>query len=636
MPAPLILAITLVAAIVALRARAEHALAAVVALSLLVPDTLLVPGLPVEYPFSLLTVHRLVLLSFAAGMVVRSLRTPERADTPVWGLPPWRLTAVVTVFVALNIVNGLVVGVDVPIQVGAARFALVADQLVFLLAAVAALRASEDPGRVISLVALAAVAAAAIALSERVSEASFAEWFFSDVPEQRGRFFPGLEERGGDIRVRGPFQFALGFAWTSVLLLPIIVVAARRAHRWFTALPWAVGAGAMGLAVLFTVSRSVVVGAGLGLLVVAVASRDRRILAGTAAVGLAALSFVLINESVQEPFEETRETRSSVEIRLDRFAEVAEAVADQPWTGVGLGALRLIGIQGLDASYAFVYGELGVSGLVAVGLLMLVAGLTALAAAGRAPPGPVAWRAAAGLGGTLAGIVGAAAFDLLSLPAAYTVFWFLVALAVSSTPPRTPMRMPRRPAVTMRAAVVGAALIAGVMVAITAPTHQTLTFRFETTPPRLLVPATSGLEFAGKALARSGCERADVADLPDDGVSVRCRVLAGAAGGIGEVRVQGPDAASASSEARAIADDLREHLPFGARILPVGSLRSGEPSIRRTAPLWLPMLALAGALLLPSLPARRLADEVIAGLTPIRDRPPTRNRPGGGGGAVPA
>ena len=101
MPAAGVLVVTLVACVLAYRARLRVALVTLLAVQFLVPDTLLVPRQFTATSY--LTVGRAVIVFFALGIVRRTVR----GEMPGSSLRPRRIHLMLGVFSVVAFVNGI-------------------------------------------------------------------------------------------------------------------------------------------------------------------------------------------------------------------------------------------------------------------------------------------------------------------------------------------------------------------------------------------------------------------------------------------------------------------------------------------------------------------------------------------------
>lgn len=589
MPAALLVVVTASAAVLAASPRVQVALASVIGVTLLVPDTLLVPAAPSSY----LTVHRVVLVAFVVGLGVRAWR-----DGAIPRLV--RPTAVHVAFVAFLAV-ALAAGVaHAPAQVRAAlsvdAWILLVEQLVFLVAVAATIRRWGDLGGAATLVAALAVVLAGVGVVEHVVGSSWARWWFRAVPEQLG--LPGtfpLEQRGGSVRVRAAAPYALAYGWQLAMLLPVVVAVGLQRRRAFLVLAVPVVAASA-----WTYSRSAYAGIAIGLVVLtAVLGRS---LAGrrrtSVAVVLGGAAVIIVISAVAYLSVDAVETAGSDRTRVERLPRVLAAAAEEPWAGVGLGGLEAGGIRSVDSSFVLLYAETGVLGVTALGALLAVA-VMGVALGARSNPSPAITGAA--LGGLLAGLAGAAAFDLFSNPGTSRTLWLVVALGMVAADDRSRSRraaahappslaaLGRHAAVPAAVALVG--LAGGFVARAAAPEPAVSRFRFQTINVGLQAVSIEKQDFFGRVLVNTACEVFEVDARRTAGATADCFQVASP--GIGEARVAVDDHGDLEEVVLGLAAGVRERVP-GFRGHPLVEDASARPTWATTAPFW---AAVAGLVL---------------------------------------
>ena len=604
----IVVALVTVGAIVALRGPLKAAFAVVVAGYLFTPGTLSVPGVTHEA-----VIARVLLYAFAVGLVLRSARGELAPNAFRFS----RVHVALLIFVAVALFNGVALaGADVPLKASVSQWLRILDQLVLLVAATAAVR-SLDRAWVIKLLAVLATATAGIAILEHLTGGSWGHWLFSHLPGQSGRpgSFP-LDGRGGELRVRGAAQFALEFGWVSAILVPLVVAVAATSRRRLALLAPA----AVVVAIVFSWSRSSVLGLVLGAGAVLVLSRANRRLTGAIVGGIAVAAVVLLAApSLRDPFDAAKQT-DAITIRTDRLPAILDVAAERPATGLGLGGLATRGFLTTDISYLLVYAQLGMIGLVTFVAAIAIAIATALKGL-RGRDGPERALAAAVATGLLLVPVAAGAYDLSSVAQSTAVLWLLAAVAVSlaETAPATatvtgtaPVRW--RP-VRLALPVAGAAI--GVAVLALMPSHATATYRFTTLSDVKLAKANSDSRWAGQVLVRSTCVIVDGMRISNAHVECRQRTFdkGPQAPGMGELRVEARSPQDAQAAAALVVRRVRGALP-ATEFDQVGPVETGRPAPVRVAPFWLGWAGLLVALLVPAVRLRPRAWAARAGLVP--------------------
>jgi hypothetical protein len=228
----------------------------------------------------------------------------------------------------------------------------------------------------------------------------------------------------------------------------------------------------------------------------------------------------------------------------------------------------------------------------------------------RAPPGSDDRRlAAACLAALVMGIAGAAFHDLFSVPGSALVFWSIAGTGVSVAERHTAARH-GRPG-TVRVLLPLGGLVVGAILAVTAPQHAAVDYRFTTVPAGWDSWSRSDLDFVGKRLSTTACRHLEGIGI-DPRVRVRCRILDGT-DGVGDVRVEAPDAATAAAFGEALTARVASLQPgFAAHAL--GPVRTGRPTAAATAPVWLGFAGLLLALLFPPPPLDGRGDDAVTDL----------------------
>jgi hypothetical protein len=585
-----VLGLGLVALVLGLMAMAALARPGV-ALGVLVGTVVLVPGsLPLPGGPGFLTVHRLVLLAAAAGLVRRCVL--RELPWSVFRVPPlgYRFLLVVG---ALAVIGIGLVQPSTDAAAATRNWQAFAVQAVFLWVWVALLRATDDPVRGAVALVVASLVAAAIALVERQTGGSYARLWFHTIPDLlASEQAQELAVRGGRVRVRAAADFTLAYAWATAATLPLLLVlgAVYRGGRRFLLL---LGLPLLGVAVVLTYSRTVLAPLIVAVLVVAVVLRDRTIRVATASmVGAGLLALVLV-PSIGAQFTQAVD-QGSIDVRVDRLPVVAELAAQHAYTGLGYSGLASQGVVVTDTSYLLTYAELGVVGLALfVGLLVAA---TAVTLSGARSPDPVDRRVAvaSGVGAALV-LVGTFTFDAFSASAMAETFWLLIALGLVTLDGVTTRR--RAFPLGARVALVLAALAAGFVVRAAAPTHVAQTWQYETL--RGYTATAFAPTYTGTELRATMCAviRRTLADRP-----VTC-LAAGLAPGQGTLRLEAPTREALTRDTTAALDAVHSVRQLSRLTLQTrGPAQSGTSTGLRTAPVWLPVLV--GLWVLP-VPGRR-------------------------------
>lgn len=603
MPGFAVALLALAGAVAVVRLRPLGALAVLVLAAVLVPGPLVVPFLHSSY----LTVQHVLVLAGVARLVL------QESDHAAARLA-LRPTPVHVALAALLVVAG-VVGIALSPQSGRLGFAGyrlldLADQLAFFVVCLTLVRRVGDARRVLAVAAVAVVVSSLIAVGEHVTGGSYGHWLFSRLPGQAGTdaAYP-LSIRGGESRVRAGGEFALQFAWMSVTLLPVLIAVGLRARR--ARLPLTVGGTVLvTLGVYWSFTRTALAALVVVIVVLALLSRDR-VLAGLSAVlGAVAYAGYLAVPSVAEHLSASADV-GSIDVRTQRLAPIMHAVAQHPLRGLGLGELVSSGFQTTDNALLLEYAELGVVGATLLVVLLVVT----VAQTGRAllvPDPRDRLLAAACTTGALVFVASAMTYDAATLLQDVHLLWLLVAVAtVLAQDHVRPVRLPR-PSGRLVLATGAAALLVGGLAAALAPVHAARDYELAT-----LTATHESVEYdpvsAADSLVGTACGLLASSHAGGAHVSVDCENTFGAAGE-GRVRIQAPSRAALLRAETALARDVRGRGRLTTFTLrPVDEPATGRATALRTAPLWLPLLALG---LLSLVPWRR-----SAGAAPTRAVP---------------
>lgn len=571
MPAPLVTAVIIAALAYIVWAPLERALVAYVAVIVLLPGALTLPNALL----AVLTLHRLAILALGLRVVI----AVRRRETSVDALRPTAVHAVFFIFVAVTLVNGVLLAAPLTSTTAAVNTWLnVVDQFLVFVVVVAVLRALPDLRGVVKAFAAIVGISAVIAIFERITGTSWSRLVLENMPGTGHSLnaIP-LEVRGGG-RVRVAAEFGLEYGWMATMALPIVAVVALKAKSWryrFAPL-------LLLLAIYWANSRSTLPGLAVVLAVVVIFGGNKRAtVIGLIGLALGALLWFGV-PSIRAPFEGYRQT-GSTQIRSQRLPEITDIIRHRPYQGLGFNGLDPLGFPTTDASYLLLYAELGVIGVASFVALMAV--LLAYVAPGLFGPSP--WQrlvAAAAVAGVIGGVMGGFAFDLFSVPGSANLFWIIAALAVVLAE-RDPVRRPRARWSSRRAAGVLVGVVLGITIGVAAPSHADVVTPFDALPGSLAVSAQNNQVFVGRYWRNTVCGIAKSVRLPSS-MNVDC-VDTSKAPGFGQLRVDAPTLSEARTGMRTITAAVQYRLPqvtFHA-----SSEESGRPTWARTAPVWAPL-----------------------------------------------
>lgn len=566
---------TLAVACVAARAAQRVAFTILLATIVLVPASLAVPTGGVT---PLLTVHRVVLLGVLVGLLWRHRRAS------VWKVSPTVLAFIV--YLAVVLLTGIVLApavLDVGDQVTA--YLLIVEQLVVLVVCTALVRVDPDATWFLRPIAGVLLVSAAIAGVEHLTGNSWSHWLFRAVPsQQENAAAQELAVRGGTVRVRAGNEFPLGYAWVSAAMLPAFLVVML--CRWRFAIPVMFAGAALVVATIYwSFARSAIVGLIAAIVVLGILARDRRVASLVLVAAALGIAGFIAAPALSQHFS-TSVDAGSIDVREQRVPIVLAAVADHPWTGLGLTGLKTLGLQGVDATYLLSYGVTGAGGLAGLIGLLTVAFLGVARGAFTDDRG--LRLAAAALSAGVITLIGAGgAFDAMALTGTANVLWVLVAVGiVVAERGRGPVTLLAAP--PLFAPVVSLAALAGAVLVVTSPTHHARQVQFSVLPVAQQAAFYDPVE-PGNTLINTVCDtaRAEAAAMSD--VSVTCRNLFSAPG-LGALRVEA-DSPAGVTDALAAIERATKRAGVDALVpIPETPLVGGRPTLRTTAPLWLPVV----------------------------------------------
>lgn len=585
MPAPLLAALIIAVAVYVALAPLRGALAALLAVSFLIPSALLFPGSPNGYP----SFHRIALAAFAFNLVRRA----RRGEFPSQALSATPVHIALAAYVVITFVTGAVLGArDVPPIVSLFLWVFIVDEAVFFVTVVTAIRAIRDLRWVASLAAVIVTVTGFIAIWEHFTGSSYGAWFFRDLPAQAAAAGSGsLEIRGAEVRVRAAADFALAYGWIATVMLPVVFVVAAHARRRIAF----VAPAALLLSILWSYTRSIYLGLGIIalLLLVLTAKSDRRV---SIPLALSALGLVVVvaalgtlGRSFQAP-----DVQASTEGRAVRLPILLREASERPFLGTGFAFLsHELDIAGTDASFLLTYVELGVIGIASFALLMVVV-VSSVGHAWRASAAYTRSLAAAALAGVVAGLAAGAFFDAFP---PFRPFWLVAAIGIAAGEggrmlPPTGIRWVRAPVV----ALVGAGL--GALVLLAAPARAAGVLRFQTVNATTEAAAPGPHGHLRVTYVNTACDIMKTTAWGVRDARVDCYRLLAETGrvetGVGEVRIEAPSVEDVRDHGRAIIGNAaRSVRGFQSHII------SSHPRIRptwvRTAPVWLAAVGFAAA-----------------------------------------
>jgi hypothetical protein len=586
MPLWLVTGIMISVVAIILGARLRYSLVAFLAVVVLLPAGMVFPnGLS-----SLPTIGRVATLALVLRLVVAIRRGEVSSDV----LRLTRVHAAFCAFLLIALVNGVFLATP-DASTPMLRWLGLVDQFLAFAVVLAVARALDDSYWIVRALGVTFGISALIAILEHITGVSWARLLLEHLPGQQDILGAGpLEQRAGGVRVRAAAEFALEFSWIMAMALPVATAVALRSRRWLVGLLPA----AIVLVIFWSRSRSALWGIVLALVLIGLTAGERRTAAILGVCLAAGLSIWILVPSTQASYRAANLT-GSTQIREERLPAITRILTARPYQGLGLGGLVPLGFPTTDASYLLGYAELGVVGLAAfAGLLLIV--LLHCSAGLRLPPSWDRLLASAVVAAIVAGLVGAASFDLFSILTSARAFWLLAALGVMLAEKAQAGVDNPQPRWALRPAAVPVAVMLGVVFRLAVPTHAAVFTPFDSLPELHVVFGGSDEVFIGKIYFNTACSSAEHAHLPG-GVGLTC-INPHQTPGFGELRVDAPTLAQARAAADRVTTQLRSRLDFRAH---AASGTVGRPTWARTAPAWLGTGALFLALGTPSLGWKR-------------------------------
>ncbi|MEY2469759.1 MAG: hypothetical protein QOF21_2457, partial [Actinomycetota bacterium] len=521
-----------------------------------------------------------------------------------------RVSRILLALAALVVVAYIlgVAGAPFPAQArrGLSAWLLLVDQLAFLWAATVAVRVL-GVRYVATMAAVGAVAAAGIGVYERISETSYARWWFHDQFDPRLTSSQKLQRRGTNLRSRATADFALQYAWVLAMFMPLVFVLFMRTKRVVLGL---LLPGVMLLALYLSVTRSAYVGVAIGSLAVLFFSRgDRRILAPMLIAGVLATFFWFGTSAARDPYAAAEP--ESIDSRSRRLEAISDELSAKPLTGIGLDGLTARNVLSTDLAYLQIYAGAGVIGLALLGGALVTSASTAASAA-FLNDHEDSLLAAAVLGGIVSGGVAAFSFDSLSGAFSSWTLWLLGALAIGLSEvavtrrERAPVETRAGPSL-WRVALPVAGVVAGLAVWSAAPTHVAMQLRFFTLVPAYLerdAPAVHD-DFVGRLIINATCDSTEA--RLGTSVEFRCRDPLTDGPGTGLVRIEGKTrerVLAAANTFEGVAFQVHPNTLVKTKSAP----KEGKSTAARTAPVYLGIAGAELALLAPW-PRRRRSPE---------------------------
>lgn len=617
MAALLMAGLTLAAMVAVVRLPLRHAFALTVGVFLLVPSSLVLPN-PLTPAF---TVTRLVLLAFVIGLIHRTRRGEMATD--VWR--PGLVHVLAAIYLSIALIDGVALEPGTVVFTTSALDWLDAlDQMVCLLAGLAVFRQLRRDGEsrfVMQAIGAALMASVVIGIGEHITGGSWSQLLFSVQKSQQSTDAAReLISRDGERRIRGAAQYAIEYGWILAMLIPALLAGLL---RWGRRRAWlaAPAVALVILAIFWSFTRTALPAAALGMVVLGIASRDRRFV-GVAIGALAFAAVALVADPHLITMLSASADQGSIDVRAQRLPVIWEAVSSRPVTGLGYSGLDYYGVTTTDSSWLLQYAELGVLGLGAlVALIGTVLGkcVRGLSSVDR----DVRLTCAVAVASLAVAIAGGFAYDSLSVLSTARLIWLLAAVGLAAAE-TVPQRRPAQQDVSRWLRIPAALAAAGVTAAVATvalaewPRTTVIHSQFEALPASEESGGYDNVD-EGRELISTACTI--VHALPHQGLGVDCRD-ANAAAGVALLTVTGGNRVQAAEYVYNLTPTVRSRGLAYFRFLSVDDPVETAPALLKAAPVVAPIGVAAFVLMLPlSIPLggrRRSAEQGPPAPSPSR------------------
>jgi O-antigen ligase len=231
-----------------------------------------------------------------------------------------------------------------------------------------------------------------------------------------------IGQRAALRRVAGTAAHPIEFGVILAIMLPIALHYAMNSADKRSRHHWLLGSAILGAGIMMSLSRSAILGALAALIVVALTWDWRRIVNGVVALTLFTLAMRVTTPgligALRNLFVNIR-SDTSYQARTARYPAAFHLIHENPWFGRGVGTLlpaHFFGVVPLDNQYLSSAIEIGVVGLAAV-LLLIIVGIFTARGARRRSLDPEARSLAQALAGSLAAcLISFETFDAFAFP----------------------------------------------------------------------------------------------------------------------------------------------------------------------------------------------------------------------------
>jgi hypothetical protein len=567
---------TFLGVLICLYSRPTAVLGLLITSTMLIPATLVAPHMLTAYA----TVNH-VLIGAAA------VRLATMAKVGGWN----RLFRATPLHLALALLvvtwttNGLAFAPPGGIPtVGLQRLINLAFVAGFYLVMLAFCRWIDNPRFVVKTILVTFGISAGVAVLEHLTKQSYGEHLFNLAGEGGSTTASHvLESRGGHLRVRSSAEFALGYAWVAIMVLPFVTIYLLRAKRWMTlSIPLILLTFA---AIYWTYARSAAAAIPVVFILLAILLLERRAVLLASSSVLVAVGLFFFDSAIRHHLS-LKTDQGSVGVRFQRLPPILDAVSHHAYLGLGIGGLQTIGVPTTDNFYLYAYGDTGAVGAA----ILLVVCVTALLQSCRGIRLQDDTRRTIVIGCVL----GFAAFlfsgtvdDALLLSQPAELAMLLLAVATATAEPelgRAPMPKWSFKRIVLFSA---AGALTGLIALLIAPVTVSQERQFATVTPERNTGIYDAVT-SGRLLIATVCQVAD--DLQKSmNVHISCLDDYGAAG-VGTMRISSPSSARTLAAYSHLTATLRQ-----ASYLDAFETLSYTPPIKSRATFWRTAPASGGA-----------------------------------------
>jgi hypothetical protein len=449
----------------------------------------------------------------------------------------------------------------------------------FYLVMLALCRWVDNPRFVVKTILVTFGISAGIAVLEHLTKQSYGEHLFNLAGEAGSTTAAHvLETRAGHLRARSSGEFALGYAWLAIMVLPLVTIYLLRARRWMTmSIPLILLTFA---AIYWTYARSAAAAIPVVFILLAILLVERRAVLLASSSVLVAVGLFFFDSAIRHHLS-LKTDQGSVGVRFQRLPPILDAVSHHAYLGLGIGGLQTIGVPTTDNFYLYAYGDTGVVGAA----ILLVVCVTALMQACRGIRLQDTARRTIVIGcalGFVAFLVSGLVDDALLLSQPAELAMLMLALATATAEPelgRAPM-----PKWSFRRIVLfsAAGALAGVVALLIAPVTVSQERQFSTVTPERNTGVYDAVT-SGRLLIATVCQVAESLQHSMH-VHISCLDDYGAAG-VGTMRISSPSSSQTLDAYTNLTATLRQASYLDAfQTLSYGNPIKSRATFWRTAP----------------------------------------------------